>query len=84
MPGACSLDECLGRGVGEISFGLTNQMAGVWAVLLGGKAEVPYVKGKCIGVWRTGTLFVLQLSTSSEWITENSLSLPLICIAAKP
>jgi hypothetical protein len=42
------------------------------------------MKGKYVGVWRTGTLFVLQLSASSEWITENSLSLPVICIAAKP
>jgi hypothetical protein len=43
-----------------------------------------YVKGNYFGVWRNGTLFGLQLSTSCEWITEPSLSLPVIFIAAKP
>jgi hypothetical protein len=42
-----------------------------------------YVKGNCFGVWRTDTLFGLHLSTSCEWITENSLSFPVIFIAAK-
>ena len=42
------------------------------------------MKGKFVGVWRTGTLLVLQLSNSSEWIVENSLSFPLKFMAAKP